>query len=787
MTQLRLFSFHEQDSSLAHNQRIASLLAAGVYKGYRIRPNASDPSKLDVTHGNDGTSVLVTVEGVRIQETAEITGTLQVQNADPSRLRYDLVVSEYQWSPNNAIQQTYKVIRGGYARISSDTPPIPVQENIYQIPLAMILVRPQVAIGGIFRVVIDETDVYHIRMASDPGAEDIGTLKPIIDPVNNLRIFVHAGAFPTLDGLSFIQFEGGYSDEIDDSQMVDGETRYFLIGVGDDKGVSIAGESSTLDTVPNLDSDVLPVAVAKVTKRGGSSYIEDLIDIRFPFARKTVPREEEDFYQDQANTSVFRYVRIDSFRGEGLVDLTTLLPTDADLGVVIDRGETSLEVSWDGAGEPSADVTISTVDLLGDSEIDQVRHIMVTVDTDVENITFDYSSVSGYHSFSGRDLEMNKIIGLADGVSQLFLRFKIPASEFNGGGVKRIFSFAVFMVLDYEMLNEKSLSSLGLDSAAYSIPNLIPNGDFRMWSRAPDSSSAYPDVNSRDIISYQINKDDLSTRRSIFAGDGWQFTRLEFDPNDGLISRILWSRDVVGSLDENTMDTALKWVGEAGTAGQQNYLEFRTLAPQGYDGQFVTFAFDYKSQPREAVGIRLVLYERGSDGSLAVHDAVESGPLRTEGTLIISSNTSLNSKVFAIGFIIVLQQTTGISTVYVKNARAAIGRYSVLPFTRSADADDVCSKYYERGQLFASASAEEGEEVGGAVQFATRKLVGLSENNSIAGALAEALSSSRNVNASGLSLTSTERGILARATAAQTGLVVIDVDWEASVVYSPTT
>jgi hypothetical protein len=785
MTQIRLFSYHDLDASQLHNRRMAELVRPGVYLGYRVRRNASDPSKLDISHGDDSTSVLLTVEGVRIQETQELIGELRVDAADPVYPRFDLVVAEYRWSPNSSIEQVYKVIRGRYPASPSDDPVKPSVQNQDQLPLAYIRVRPVTVIGGVRRVNISQTDILHVPKSSDLPADDVSALKPEIDPTNRLRIYVHPGVFPTVDGLSFVEFEGAYSDQVDASGLVNGETRYFLFGVSDDGGVSVIGQSSSIETMPNLDSDSLPLAVMTVVKRAGTSVGEDLLDIRFPFRRRAIPQAEDRFYQIALSDSVFKDMRIDTFREDSFIVLDSLLPSDSDLSAVLNRGSTSLEVTYSGSSQPSSDVTISTSNLLDGAEIASIRHMMVMADSDVTGVTFDYSTVSAYSGFTGRDYPLNTIVELPSGVSQIYVRFKFPASVFDGGASRHLFSYAVFMNLDYEMLNTHSLSSLGLESAAYSIPNLIANGDFKIWSRAPSDSSLYPDAESRDIITLPIDKDTFASREKIFAADGWQFTRLEFDADDGGISRILWSRDAVGSLEENTMDTALRWEGEEGTAGQVNHLEYRVVAPQGYDGQYVTFAFDYISSPREAVGIKIVFYQRNDDGSLTEISSKESGPLRTSGTLLAVSSETLSNKVYAIGFIIGFQQTTGKSTVCVKNARAAVGRYQILPFTKPRDAEDQIRRYYERGQVFASASVEQGEEVGGAVQFGARKAIGLSENNELVAQVSSVASGNRSVNAGNLAVEGSEQGVLARARAISTGLVVVDLDWEAAVVYAP--
>jgi hypothetical protein len=479
--------------------------------------------------------------------------------------------------------------------------------------------------------------------------------------------------------------------------------------------------------------------------------------------------------------SVFQKAAIDTFGAYTFIRTDAVEPVDEGLTAVVNKGDTSLAVVWDGSVPLSADVTIATRNIFNDTEITGVRHIMLSTETNVIGLKFDYSMSSAFSGFTGNSYDLDTIVEIPGGAAQLYIRFMIPQENFVAAGdTVKLFGYAILLNLDYTMLNEHTISGLGLDSIEYAVPNLIANGDFRVWTR-PLSDGGEPDVDGRDKISYPIRVDGLADKEDIFAGDGWQFTKLEFEADDGNISRILWSRDVVGSLDDNTVDTALEWVGQAGNAesGKLNYLEYRTPALPEYAGQKVSFSFEHRATPEAAVGIRLVLYSRDDAGNLSIVDAVESGPRQSDGTLIITSNLAITDQVYAAGFIIVFQQMNALSTVYVRRARASIGDYRVLPFTRPTDADDIVRKYYERGQAFASGNVEEGEEIGTGIQFGSKKTTGLSEGGEIR---------VRSVNDRSVNIVKTDYqgnrdGFVVRATASTTGLAVIDSDWEGSVIY----
>jgi hypothetical protein len=596
---------------------------------------------------------------------------------------------------------------------------------------------------------------------------------------------VNRGVYPNSLGTTAIIFGGGYSTEVDDSAMVDGEVKYFLYGISDDKEISVVGESSVLLTIPEIGADVLPLCVAKATKRGAVTTIDELVDIRFPFSRRMISQDEESFYWSYLDSSVFQYTRVDVCDVDTLMDTDTLAPVDENLVAEMNRGDTSLTITWTGTGEPASDVTIATGNIIDGTSISSVRHFLVLADSDVAGLQFDYSVVSAYSGFTGHWSDLGTIQEIQGGAtSVLHIKFRIPANQFALAGSKKIFSYAVYMELDTNVLNTHTISALGLDAISQQVINLIPNGDFFTWGRN-DAGGAIPNVAARDRIDYTVRKDDFASRKNIFAADGWQFTRLDFDSQNGVISRILWSRDVLGLPDENTIDTALEWKSSAWSSppaqGQviENHLEFRIPNYGQNAGQYVTFAADYKASVIGAVGIELRFYERQEDGSFIIQSSVRSGIIRLDGTLLVKSETALNERVYAIGCILVFQQLNMATTVYLKNARAAIGRFETLPFRRALEADSLCRGYYERGRAMTAASLGASNDIGDAIQYGTRKHIGLSEG----GAVTPAEVASRCVNVSAPTFSAGVDGFAVVARAIVDGPVVLDLDWEASVIY----
>jgi len=771
MTQLRSVSYHALDTSALHNARFIGVLRPGVYKGFRLRPNGAEANKLDITSGSDTSSVLVTSEGIRIEETANLIGVIAIANADPNLDRYDLIVAEYQFTTDNEESASYRVIRGSYASSVDDEPTFPPTSSVFQVPIAYVRVRAQSRVGR-SRANIEITDIHHIGRSIDVEAPSgISSLKPVIESSDLRRVYVHAGIVPTFDGTGIISFVGGYSEPVDPDDLSDGESKFYLFGVDDDKNVVLIGSSETVAGLPAFSRDIFPVCYVLGTKLPASGAItfSGLVDIRFPFARQLSPVIEEEVYKATLADSIFRHVRVDPFRNLDRIDLLSL--SDSDVTVELDRGETSLNFS----GSPSAEVSIATTNMIDATSIGSVRHFMMLVDTDIVGLTMQFSTTSSRSGFVVARFSSGRIVRIpAGGGGSLFIKFIIPAAEVAAG--KKIFSYGCFMRLIDEAANVATIADVGLDSLRNSVPNLIANGNFKIWSR-DDINGDPVDPDTLNEIAYAVSED------LPFAADGWQFTNFSFPALTGSVARRGLSRDVIETEEENVRDTCLYWEGSAGSSGALgvNTLEYRVPIPPDSEGQRLTFALNFRASQSSVVRVAIAFYELTEQKVLRLQDTpVEVGAFSTSGELLVVSDRAINNRTAAIGFLIYLSQTTGESWAALWGARAALGVFRILPYTEEVLSADILRKYYERGRVYASGNMIEGQTIGTSVQFGSKK------HSVLGNVTAQVISqsdSNRSLNVGASNYDTSLDGVVVTATVQSSGLVRIDEDFEVFVTY----
>jgi len=776
MTQNRTTAYHALDTSARHNEQMADVIRPGVYKGYKLRVNAAEPNRLDVTVGSDLTSVLLTYEGVKIEETGDLYGVLAVANADASQERIDLAVAEYTFSVDDDVEQQYKLLRGRYAPTGT-TPTPPSVQSVYQIPLAYVRVRPRSAFSSSARAQIETEDIIHIGRAADARSpQDVSSLMPIIEPSDNRLLFVHAGVLPTFDGSAALQFSGGYSEAIDPTTLSDGEEAWYLFGISDDGVVEVVSTAATEAALPAFTGDVFPVCKVMGKKLSGTVMLQRLVDIRFPFARQIAARTEEETYKATLADSVFEHVRIEPFRDLDMLAQDTL--SDSDVTLTLNRGATSAEFLWEGDDDlPAADVEIATVDLLSGTSIGVVEHFMMLVDADMPGMRMKFSTTSKYSGFSTATFNSGTIVRIpAGGAMRLYVKFVIPAEAFADAATLRLRSFGCFLSLNSEALSQNTLADVGLDTLQLAVPNLIANGNFRIWSR-DDADGNTPDPDAKTEIAYEVSAEQP------FAADGWQFTTLSFPARNGRVSRLGLTQDILASGDANYGDTALWWEGSGGSGGGLNVLEYRTQVPANSDGHRVTFAVKYKLSSVSALSIGVALYEMTEEKTLRLQAAPTIvSPVTVRGDLIAVSDIAINERTHAVAFLIQLRQTAGDSSAALWNARAAIGEYRALRYTEAVGAADLLRKYYERGRLFVAGSVQEGTMFGGSVQFGAKKLAGLGE---LSARTIQRSDSNRSLNLGDPAYDVTADGLVATATATSAGGARLDVDFEAFVTYAP--
>jgi len=783
--------YHGLDTARIHNQRFVETVRAGVYSGFKLRVNPGYRDRLDIAKADAPRSVLVTPEGVIVEETTDVVNAVKIDPADSLLTRIDTVVCDYTFTTDTQRPAEYLVLRGRN-QLDINTDPVAPEPTGNQVVLGHVTVRPQLATGGVAQIRIDQTDIHNIEEADYTLSTDIAALKPAIDFSNPKRIYVYPGVFPNSNQTSIIRFTGAYSDEIDGTGMSEKETRYFLFGISDDKLVSVVSESSDPDSLSGYGTEILPLAIGEGYKSGGDVRLVGLSDVRFPFARHLTPAFEQDIYQDLLGNSVFNYLRVDVFENTDLIDLSTVAgPTgvDTNLSVSINRADTSLTFEWLGVDDPDEDVTVVTKNLLGGTPLTNVEHFMVFADTTIPNFSFEYSLVSEYTGFTDQRFSVNSLISIpAGGGGRLYLKFRVPKDSFLISAVQKIFSYGLYMNLDAETLNLKVVGELGIQNLINATPNLIANGNFHWWSRN-DKNDYRPDCYGPERVDYLTTSDaqDIDAGKDVFAADGWQFTRIEYGSSTRQISRVILSEDALGAGIDNAVDTALLWEGEASqgdTTVRTNHLEYRVPVAAEMIGERVTFAIDFQASDRTGIGIGIAFYSRDEAGTFELQGSItQTGAASSSGTLLVVSDTAISESTYAVGLILMFPQTNGDSEIYVWDARAARGVFKVLPYTSSIQSLDMLKGYYERGRVTATARLIEGDDVSASVQFGATKHMGLSKDAALVTQLVSGDTANRSQNVDQITFTSDQNGFVVNGRAISSGLTKIDLEWETFVLY----
>lgn len=786
-----VYRYHGLDTARIHNARFVETVRAGVYSGFKLRVNPGYRDRLDIAKGNVPRSVLVTPEGVIVEESADVVNVVKIDPADSVLTRIDTVVCDYTFTTDTQRPAAYRVLRGRN-QLDINTNPIAPDPTGNQVVLGYVTVRPQLALGGVAQIRVDQTDIHNIEEADFTLSTDIAALKPVIDFADPKRLYVYPGIFPNASQTAIIRFEGAYSDEIDGTNMAEKETRYFLFGISDDKLVSVVSESSDSESLTGYGTEVLPLAIGEGYKSGGDVRLVSILDVRFPFARHLTPAFEQDIYQDLLGNSVFNFLRVDTFETSDLIDLATVTgPTgvDTNLLVSISRADTSLTFDWIGASDPDEDVTIITKNLMGGTPLTNVEHFMLFSDTTIPNFSFDYSLVSEYTGFTNQRFPVNTLISIpAGGGGRLYLKLRIPKDSFLINKVQKIFSYGLYMNLDVETLNLKVVGELGIQNLINATPNMIANGNFHWWSRN-DKNDHTPDNYGPDRVDYLVSADsqDIDAGKDVFAADGWQFTRIEYGSATRQISRVIYSEDALAAGIDNAIDTALLWEGEASIGDstvRTNHLEYRVPVAAEMIGERVTFAIDFQSSDRAGIGIGIAFYSRDETGTFELLGSItQAGAASSAGTLLVVSDTAITESTYAVGLIVMYPQTNGVSEIYTWDARAARGVFKVLPYTSSIQSLDMLKGYYERGRVTATARLIEGDDVSSSVQFSATKHLGLSKDKTLVAQLVSGDTANRSQNVDQLTFTPDQNGFVVSGRAISSGLTKLDLEWEAFVLY----
>lgn len=771
MAQNIITEYGALDTSALHNDRFVGVIPSGVYSGYKARPNIAAPNNIDLAVGPDGVSVLITAEGVKVEETQDVIGAVLIAPADPSLLRYDLIVAEYQRSSLPFSAQIYKVIKGRNQSDLNTEPVKPAAANSYQVPIAYVRVRPKSSYTGSYPAQVLVTDIYQIPPASLMPQDGSSDLKPVISPIDDRRIYVYPGVMTNSEGTRIIEFSGAHSAVITDPDLSEASSKYYLIGITDSKEITAISSATTKAGLPDLTNDVLPVCIVKGTKIGGSIRFSELMDVRVSVTRNLNAVDKNINYHALFANSIFKFMRIETFDDDSGIALTSAaLETSGDdsfLEAEISGTDSSLTINWTGSSAfPTDNVVITTQDLMAGGNLGTIKHFMICIDTPADGIKFYYSGSSANGGFNANPILPNTIVRApGQGIRKLYLKMLIPSAAFGAAKQVKINSFGALMQIAESNLNAISLNELGLFSFSQSITNLIANGDFYHWTKNKTDGSRLS-LNSQNTESFKLNSDSPVT------ADGWVVTNFGFNTNGQTAQRIIRN-----NADFSTT-TALMITAETGnTSAGSMVIEYRIPAGQEMVGKQITFAIGYMSSVASSVRAGVAQMRRGDNG-LEVSFKTEGLGVATSGDILVNSSV-ISETTEQISFYVMLSYSDS-ATYRLYNARAAAGVYSKLDYNPVVEAKSVLRQYFERGRLFNATRSVSGGLIGASCQFGTAKA---SELGSLIARVADDSTSNRSTGVGEIIIDTNSDGIVVSSVSTTNGDITIDLDWEVFVKY----
>lgn len=773
MTQRIITAYGALNTSSLQNDRFARVVAPGIYTGFFVRPNLGAANKLDIITGPDSVSTLVTQEGVRIEETDNVLAAATIGAADANLSRYDLLVGEYTYTTSTTASLVYTLIRGKNQKNLATEPELPTVTSRSQTPLAYIKVRPQLSFSGALSAQIDITDVIQVPRANTiKGAEGISSVKPIIAPTDDRRIFVFPGSMANAEGTRVLSFVGAYSEVLEDAAWPEGGERYVMYGLADSGGVFVMGSAGTRESLPDINNDLFPLAIVKAKKIAGTIRLISLEDIRIPFARRVNTTDKSINYHALLSNSVFQHLRIEAFEDDSGIDLSSVatLSGNADnLVASINGVDNALTIEWTGdTAAPSEDVVITTKDLMLGGNLGSIKHFMVVTEADTAPTSFQYSGSAAGTGFVAASCQFSKIVRTSGaGIRKLFLKIQIPASGFIGSKKVKINSIGVLFTLTDSVFNTLSLNDLGLLSFTKVVPNLIANGDFSQWSKLTTAGRiATLDAANEQVFSF--------TPDSPTAADGWVATTLSLSTKGEAISRI------IRTSESGSLLSALKIITSVSSTGNI-VLEYRIPTAYEMVGSGMTFGIDYITDSPNTLSIGIA-YLSVQDEETQVISKFTTQAVRTSGELLVTS-TAIGASVNQVSFFITIAATGSELAHTLYNARAAVGFFTSLSYNKPVDAPVTLRKYYEKGRAFASGRAGQGNVIGTATQFGSPKAAELGE---LVAQVVPNQAADRSSGVGEIVMDADRHGLLVTATPTSQDFAVVDVDWEVFVKYKGT-
>lgn len=742
MTQSISWAFQDAATARQANRRVAAAVDPGVYQGFFPVVSVSSviPNRIDLTPGADGVSVVITAEGVRIEENTSLAAVAQFVNPDATRERYDLVVLEYQYTTDRNIPAIYKVVPGAFAPVGQ-TPVLPQPQNQYQVPICYVRIRPVAPAGGPTLVNLAQSDLLPVIRGQDvTHPRDMGALKPILDPSNSARqrLYVYPGTYPSTDRSTIVDFFGGYSRLITDTALVAamtvGQTQYWAIGITDDGVVDLFEQLSSFTDNPTNVESALPLCVVEIRNISGDPGITQLRDIRQFVARLGTGSDELDQWKDMFASTVFEdlvfdaLANLDRVYANSLTD-TGATPDTSGLTLELDQAQSALVLKCDGVNVPSGDVTLVLGDFLAAAGFSSVREFVVAALHDVPGqgtaglqFRYSFSGVFGGFqpdsSLAALPLDNNldsPIIATPGNPTNLFLKLVFPVNLFPAGTAVeyRIFSIGVMANIDRAVASAETL----LDDARTTLENAVRNviaNDFTHWSYPNDTAFVAPNDPASSAFSMLISGDsgDISAGKRQVGPDGWQAVW----QTAGAIPSVSLTRYQRSTGTDRRFALRTQISSIAATNAGELLLEYRVPACLFRVGDAVSFAVNVEVNAPGIAGLSIRLYNRNAQNELKVVTEAPAvyAPAGFKRLVSTTGGNKIDASHTAVGFVLRLRQSASLAVdAKWSDPVGCAGEFStVLPFSAPQDPLTELQHYVSVHRMMQKGHTSEPSPVG---------------------------------------------------------------------------
>lgn len=137
MAQNVTLQFGEKRNAEFINRHFEGVIPTGVYKGFNVRETGAPSLFLDIKIEADGTNVVVTDQGIRIEEDTDLLGAVSIPVPDPVLPRIDSIFVKHKFVPTND-PATIELIAG--VPDVTPAPTTPPLDGFFRVQLATVLV-----------------------------------------------------------------------------------------------------------------------------------------------------------------------------------------------------------------------------------------------------------------------------------------------------------------------------------------------------------------------------------------------------------------------------------------------------------------------------------------------------------------------------------------------------------------------------------------------------------------------------------------------------------------------